>query len=61
MEEQGRLRTGERLGVSERTLRRALASPQLTSHMPQALQREQEAAEARAAAERRAPASLDKQ
>lgn len=36
VEEQGRVQVADRLGVSERTLRRALASPQLTPHMTQA-------------------------
>ncbi len=61
VEEQGRVQAADRLGVSERTLRRALASPQLTPHMTHALERELEASEARAASERRTPASLHKQ
>ena len=61
VEEQGRVQAADRLGVSERTLRRALASPQLTPHVTQALERELEASEARAASERRTPASLHKQ
>ena len=63
LEREGRGRTAERLGVSQRTLRRALAAPQLSPFMIEALQRELEAeVEARAtAAEQREPASLPEQ
>ncbi len=59
---EGRTRTAERLGVSERTLRRALASPQLSPFMIEAVQRESDAAvERQAEPEQEQPVSLSEQ
>jgi len=62
LEREGRGRTAERLGVSQRTLRRALAAPQLSPFMVEALQRElQVDAEKRAEPEEEQPVSLSEQ
>ncbi len=61
VERESRARVAERLGVSERTLRRALASPGLTPKMTRAVQRELDVGEAQAESEWQAPAGLDKQ
>ncbi len=59
VEREGRVQAAERLAVSERTLRRALAAPQLSPFMTEALQREWDKADvAPEAAIVREPASL---
>ena len=62
VEREGRTEAAERLGVSERTVRRALASPQLSPFMTECLQREwDKAAVAQEPAIVREPASLPEQ
>ena len=56
VEREGRAEVAERLGVSERTVRRALASPQLSPFMTECLQREWDQA-----AVAQEPASLPEQ
>ena len=62
VEREGRTETAERLGVSERTVRRALASPQLSPFMTECLQRQwDQAAVAQEPVTVREPASLPEQ
>ncbi len=61
VEREGRAQAAERLRVSERTLRRALAGPQLSPFMIEALQRELEVEAQATADEEREPASLPDQ
>ena len=62
VELEGRAEAAERLGVSERTVRRALASPQLSPFMTECLQRQwDKAAVAQEPAIVREPASLPEQ
>lgn len=62
VEREGRAEAAERLGVSERTVRRALASPQLSPFMTESLQRQwDQAAVAQEPAVVQEPASLPEQ
>ena len=62
VEREGRTEAAERLGVSERTVRRALASPRLSPFMTECLQRQwDQAAVAQEPAIVREPASLPEQ